>query len=72
MAKEDLKQLTIVLKTGVISFLGKYRRDLEKPNWHYYETKDKDIFHFRKDQMVCVLENAKNNKAVLDRDYDIV
>ena len=52
------KQLTILLKRGYITFEGKYRRDLERPNWHYYETINGDIYHFRKDQMVGVLENS--------------
>ena len=56
---DECKELTVVLKTGKVLFSGKYRRDLERPNWHYYETKKGDIYHFKKDQMVCVLENAK-------------
>lgn len=37
-------------------FHGWYRQDLEKPNWHYYESVDGAILHFRKDRMICVVE----------------
>lgn len=56
-----MKDLTIILQTTTICFTGKYRRDLERNNWHYYETSRGDIFHFRKSEMVCVLENAVEN-----------
>lgn len=39
------------------NFIGKYRRDLEKPNWHYYETEKGKIVHFRKTQMQVVFED---------------
>ncbi|MBI9090123.1 MAG: hypothetical protein JEZ12_12985 [Desulfobacterium sp.] len=35
---------------------------MEKPNWHYYETDKGEIFHFRKEHMVAVLEgDVKKN-----------
>lgn len=37
-------------------FIGKYRRDLETSNWHYFETQSGEIFHFRKENMVAILE----------------
>ena len=55
--KEVMKKLTVVLSLDLkVTFIGKYRRDLEKPNWHYYEDKTGNIQHFRKDQMIAVLE----------------
>ena len=35
---------------------GWYRRDLEKPNWHYYEAKDGVIIHCRKEHILFVVE----------------
>jgi len=35
-------------------FIGKYRRDLETKNWHYYETEDGGLYHFKKEHMVAV------------------
>lgn len=35
---------------------GWYRRDLEKPNWHYYEDAEGSILHIRKEHMICVIE----------------
>lgn len=40
----------------VFCFVGKYRKDLETENWHYYEKKDGKLIHFRKDKMVAVEE----------------
>jgi hypothetical protein len=47
----------IIIKDGVkheIEFVGKYRRDLEAENWHYYEKSDGELLHCRKSCMVCV------------------
>jgi len=58
-AKEVVgKKISIHLDTKqVLSFIGKYRRDLEKPNWHYYEiTETKEIIHIRKNHIVMVVE----------------
>jgi len=55
--KKDFSNITIYTKSGnKISFCGKYRRDLEKHNWHYYETDKGGIYHFRKDAMEVVLD----------------
>ncbi len=51
-----MKQLCISTTVGDYNFIGKYLRDLEKPNWHYYGTNDGRILHFRKEHMVCVIE----------------
>lgn len=45
----------IITVRGRIIFRGRYRRDLEKPAWHYYERDDGQILHFRKRHMVCVI-----------------
>lgn len=54
----DLKKLILVTTHGIIKFVGKYRRDLEKPNWHYYETENENIIHIRKEFFVAVLEGS--------------
>jgi hypothetical protein len=55
--KSDMKDIKIYLKSGkVINFVGVYRRDLEKDNWHYYETNTGSIIHCRKENMECVEE----------------
>ena len=51
------KTMTIITMGGHITFTGFHRKDLEKPNWHYYEDNEGNIFHFRKQHMVAVLEN---------------
>lgn len=55
------KEIKILLETGSVTFVGHYRRDLEKTNWHYYETALGDILHFRKDKMLAVLERPSFN-----------
>jgi hypothetical protein len=41
-----------------LRFIGKYRRDLETDNWHYYEItqgeKTGTLLHVRKDRIVYV------------------
>ena len=45
-------------------FVGKYRRDLETGNWHYYEKENGEICHFRKEHMVAVFgDTAKSFNA---------
>lgn len=58
MNKSEMSMYKIhtVLNQTPFTFWGKYRRDLEKPNWHYYETDRGEIYHFRKEHMVCVEE----------------
>ena len=42
-------------------FVGKYRRDLETDNWHYYEDQYGILFHFRKEHIVAVFgDTAKS------------
>ncbi len=55
--KNGMKAIRIYLKSGkAIDFIGVYRRDLEKDNWHYYETNIGTIIHCRKENMECVEE----------------
>lgn len=54
--KAKIKRIKIVTVGGGVEFVGFFRRDLEKPNWHYYELEDGNIYHFRKEHMVAVLE----------------
>ena len=60
-SQKPFKTMRIVTTVGVVSFIGRYRRDLEKPNWHYYETEKGDILHFRKEHLVAVLEDEKES-----------
>ena len=60
---EGFEKLTILLDDLCVRFIGKHRPDLHEksPNWHYYETTDGKIQHFRKDKMICVLEDIEHN-----------
>ena len=51
-----MKQYHIQTVVEEYSFVGEYLREREKPNWHYYQTDDGRILHFRKEHMVCVIE----------------
>lgn len=51
----------IVTVRGAVKFRGRYRRDLEKPGWHYYERDDGIILHFRKEHMVCVIGDTSSS-----------
>lgn len=56
--RSRIKKIKIITVGGaVVEFVGFHRRDLEKPNWHYYELEDGNIYHFRKEHMVAVLES---------------
>jgi len=44
----------VMTTKGEIHFIGRYRRDLETNNWHYYEKENGEICHFRKEHMVAV------------------
>ena len=56
-----MELIEIVTTNKAYKFIGKHRRDLEKPNWHYYETEDGSLFHFRKEHMISVL--SKKNES---------
>lgn len=49
------EEITVSLFCGdKYEFIGRYRRDLERPHWHYYEEEDGTIHHFRKSKIMCV------------------
>lgn len=59
LTKAVLLSYEIHLTTGKsIVFTGRYRRDLETTNWHYYEKADGSIIHFRKEHIVYVEEDT--------------
>ena len=58
---DSFKNIRIVTTVGVVTLIGRYRRDLEKTNWHYYETEKGDILHFRKEHLVAVLEDENES-----------
>jgi hypothetical protein len=43
---------------GEYHFTGMYLKERESNNWHYYETIEGDIIHFRKEHMVMVIESS--------------
>jgi len=61
----EYKIFTTISKEPFV-FVGKYRRDLETGNWHYYEMKNGEICHFRKEHMIAVFgdtaESVKDNR----------
>lgn len=57
----EFQHLRAILTVGVVTFIGRYRRDLEAANWHYYETDAGRLVHFRKEHMVAVLEGDNIN-----------
>ena len=59
-----MTEYQIITTEGEIKFNGRYRRDLETNNWHYYEKDDGTILHFRKEHMVFVSgDTAESIKA---------
>lgn len=56
MEPEFSRKCILLTSGATIEIYAIYREDLEKPNWHYYETKDGKIHHFRKEHMVAVIE----------------
>lgn len=58
-----------------IEFVGRFRRDLETENWHYYETEDGIICHFRKKHMVAVIgdiaDSVKANRREPMRQFPV-
>ena len=57
-------QIFTTISEDPFVFVGKYRRDLETGNWHYYEKENGEICHFRKEHMVAVFgDTAESVKA---------
>lgn len=55
------KTYHITTVNGVYPFTGWTRKDLDanSKNWHYYETTDGRIIHFRSEHMVAVEEGVE-------------
>lgn len=51
-----MKEITITTTVGQIRFIGRYLPERQCPNWHYYEDDGSNIYHFRKEHMVFVIE----------------
>lgn len=51
-----MKKYTITTVAKEFSFIGKHRKDLERPNWHFFEKQDGKIIHFRKENLVAIEE----------------
>ncbi len=43
---------------------GRYRRDLETTNWHYYELSDGRIMHIRKSELIFVISEKEPKNEV--------
>jgi hypothetical protein len=56
-----MKKIEIQTTVSIIKFNGKYLREREQKNWHYYETDAGAIIHLRKEHMVCVIEKEVDN-----------
>lgn len=50
------KLYTILTTADKLTFCGIHRKDKETENWHYYETTEGEMLHFRKAHMVVVHE----------------
>ncbi len=48
----------IFTTASTFEFTGKYRRDLETANWHYYETECGKVYHFRKTHIIAVFGDS--------------
>ena len=65
--ENEIKDITIVVTEGnIIHIRGKYRRDLETNNWHYYETTKGELLHFRKIHMIAVIDQHVNQEGIVD------
>ena len=51
-----MKEYKIITTHTEDIFRGKYLKEREKPNWHYYITEHGEILHYRKEHMVSVSE----------------
>jgi hypothetical protein len=55
------EKMVFILSTGQeLVFTCRYRRDLERPNWHYYEKSNGKLIHLRKEHLMCVMEYDKH------------
>lgn len=64
--QNEYREYKVRTTHGTIKFKGRYRRDLETANWHYYEEENGNVIHFKKESMICVsgdtIETIKNNR----------
>lgn len=67
---KDMIPYVVSTTAGKVRFTGKYRKDLETNNWHYWEQNNGIVIHFRKEHIVYVegihikdMEKEKNEKA---------
>jgi len=51
----------VMTTKGEMSFIGKYRRDIENSNWYYYEKENGTLILFRKEHIVWVYGDCINN-----------
>lgn len=57
---------------GKERFIGKYRRDLETSNWHYWEKNTGVVIHFRKEHIVYVegMPIKEMEKQRIEKDFE--
>ena len=55
----DYHKILIILDSCEVSFKGRYLRDRETDQWHYYLTEEGSLIHVRKDKMVAVIDNPE-------------
>jgi hypothetical protein len=56
---KKMKNFFVYLKNmeHPLDFKGKYLSQKETKNWHYYIDEDKNIYHFRKENITCIVES---------------
>lgn len=66
-----MEEITICYKDGSVStFNGRYVRELETTNWHYYEIEDGSVLHVKKDFIAWVKGNTvKTIKKERSKDF---
>lgn len=75
---KDFRKYKIILKGRffAIRLIGKYRRDLETSNWHYYEDYCGRIWHFRKENIAGVFgdsaETVLKNRLKVNKEIDLI
>lgn len=55
----EVKNYTVFLTgEGRLTFKGRYLPERQRENWHYYIGDEGIIYHFRKEHMIAVIEEA--------------
>jgi hypothetical protein len=57
-----MAEYRVLTTQGGYSFKGRHLKEKETNNWHFYETVEGHILHFRKEHMVMVVEIPEVNK----------